>query len=772
MAAVLSPQTEGVRAALVYQAVALSDALKAALAEAGVQVVVELRADALDRAALDQAAPQVFVINLDPDLEDHLDELTEVLDGYSRPVIFNDAAASSGLAGWDQARWARHLGAKIKGEVDAHPPRPEGSVFIPPPERKLVQIAAPRSVAEPAAAPVSPPLAAPAVVATPVVKPPPAPAPAQVAAVAPPAPAPAVATDLSVDVDAMFGDLLGDAGPAPAASTQAPTVELPVVHLPRHDSGPTQSPSVLAEFDLGLDSQPQSTAVSETITGFDPGASMTDADAIWLEESQSEDSGFSGFGSFEQNFDAPLEGESMADFELPEVPPRAVEAELTDLDDLFRELAPEPAAVVPSKVAAVAAAPSVPDPAAARKPAELKAPPMDWSLEPLEGEGLAQAPVPTGRAQFSVGQDVASAVPVAPPAAAASPAAVAPVEASDQELDAFDFFFEPSAGAPAPVSDVTAVADKPRAPLNLADIPDFGFSLEALDDTADAPAPAPAPSGRVAAAVAAPQAVPPAVAPAPAAPVPAPAPAASAPVAGNELGAFDFNFDNFDDPPSGSRVSTQRHTEAAALADLEGLFADIEAPPVVSDVPNLDRVWILGASIGGPEAVRSFLTGLKKQVASAFILAQHMGSEFLDLMIAQLAKASPLPVKVAQAGDKLQNGSVLVAPVGKRLTVDAQGRVQLGEMSGDMPYSPSIDQIMFDMADRFGPRCSAVIFSGMASDAIEGAKYIASKGGRIWVQDPSTCVISSMIDGAQAAGVVSYVGTPEQLSEHLQAHLL
>ena len=74
---------------------------------------------------------------------------------------------------------------------------------------------------------------------------------------------------------------------------------------------------------------------------------------------------------------------------------------------------------------------------------------------------------------------------------------------------------------------------------------------------------------------------------------------------------------------------------------------------------------------------------------------------------------------------------------------------------------------MIDMADRFGQRCTGIIFSGMASDAIEGAKYLSSRGAKVWVQDPATCVISSMIDGAQAAGVVSFVGAPEQLADHV-----
>ena len=180
-----------------------------------------------------------------------------------------------------------------------------------------------------------------------------------------------------------------------------------------------------------------------------------------------------------------------------------------------------------------------------------------------------------------------------------------------------------------------------------------------------------------------------------------------------------------------------------------------------------DRVFVLGASIGGPEAVRSFLSKLKPKTPAAFVLAQHMGAEFLELMTSQLAKASALPVRLAKPGEKFSAGEIVVVPVNQRFVIDDSSHIQFAALPTESPYSPSIDQVMMDMADRFGSRCTGIIFSGMASDAIEGAKYLASRGAKVWVQDPATCVISSMIDGAQAAGVVSFVGAPEQLADHV-----
>jgi chemosensory pili system protein ChpB (putative protein-glutamate methylesterase) len=51
--------------------------------------------------------------------------------------VFNDAQVSSNLSGWDHARWARNLAAKIlrRPEIST-PPRPPGAESVPTPVQK------------------------------------------------------------------------------------------------------------------------------------------------------------------------------------------------------------------------------------------------------------------------------------------------------------------------------------------------------------------------------------------------------------------------------------------------------------------------------------------------------------------------------------------------------------------------------------------------------------------------------------------------------------
>ncbi|MBU6199380.1 MAG: chemotaxis protein CheB [Xanthomonadaceae bacterium] len=192
-------------------------------------------------------------------------------------------------------------------------------------------------------------------------------------------------------------------------------------------------------------------------------------------------------------------------------------------------------------------------------------------------------------------------------------------------------------------------------------------------------------------------------------------------------------------------------------------------PLKVGTGAGVARVVVLGASIGGPEAVRDFLGALPAGFPVLFVLAQHMGEEFLELMSAQLRKSIALTVRNPSHGERAAHGDVLIVPTTHRLQVDAEGVVTLAHLPEKMPYSPSIDQVLRDAADAFGDKAGAIIFSGMAHDAIEGSQYLKSKGGWIWAQDPDTCVISSMVDGAREAGVVEFLGAPKQLAEKMIA---
>lgn len=198
--------------------------------------------------------------------------------------------------------------------------------------------------------------------------------------------------------------------------------------------------------------------------------------------------------------------------------------------------------------------------------------------------------------------------------------------------------------------------------------------------------------------------------------------------------------------------------------------ADIVLDAEPERIPG-QRVWVLGASFGGPEALKRFLSALPERLPVALIIAQHIGSGFVEVLSAQLNRACTLPVAAARDGDEICDGRVLVAPVSVDLHIDSAGRIRFKPTETDSYYRPSIDEIMSVVAARYGSNAGGIVFSGMGHDGMEGCRAIAAVGGTVWAQDSASCAIDSMPNCAAETGCVTYRDSPEALAGALVARL-
>ena len=133
--------------------------------------------------------------------------------------------------------------------------------------------------------------------------------------------------------------------------------------------------------------------------------------------------------------------------------------------------------------------------------------------------------------------------------------------------------------------------------------------------------------------------------------------------------------------------------ESTLDRNYESLIAEL--PPVYVDkkAEIARNVWVLGASLGGPEMVKRFLEAVPAELPVAFVLAQHLGANFVALLAKQLDDSTPFHVMMAKDGHVLRHGEVIVAPVFERLTINPIGAVRLEPIDTPTTYSPSIDQV-------------------------------------------------------------------------------
>lgn len=215
-----------------------------------------------------------------------------------------------------------------------------------------------------------------------------------------------------------------------------------------------------------------------------------------------------------------------------------------------------------------------------------------------------------------------------------------------------------------------------------------------------------------------------------------------------------------------------------AISDLQERYQSninpISLPAIFNNLElgrPAEHIWVLGASLGGPDAVKEFLDALPAGLPVGFIYAQHIDSRFQDALVQTLGRHAGIEMIPYKEGQKINTGEVMLAPVEFEFDFDYEGRTVSKKNAWPGPYGPSVDQVILNVAKHYSLRARYILFSGMGNDGAEAVVQISQKPTTVWAQNSESCANSSMPDSAVATGHVSYVGTPRQLATQLVNYL-
>ena len=113
------------RVVLLARAGKAADHLAEAVRQAGAELLLAIDPANADEAALRALNPQAVLVALEPSIEPMLDKLEGLLSDPALTVIYDEADVAAHRAGWDAARWARHLSAKLRHDSNVLPPGTE-----------------------------------------------------------------------------------------------------------------------------------------------------------------------------------------------------------------------------------------------------------------------------------------------------------------------------------------------------------------------------------------------------------------------------------------------------------------------------------------------------------------------------------------------------------------------------------------------------------------------------------------------------------------------
>ncbi len=165
------------------------------------------------------------------------------------------------------------------------------------------------------------------------------------------------------------------------------------------------------------------------------------------------------------------------------------------------------------------------------------------------------------------------------------------------------------------------------------------------------------------------------------------------------------------------------------------------------------RIVVIACSTGGPKALGELVPALPAPLGAGTLIVQHMPPGFTGLLAQRLDKASPLTVKEAAGGEVVDPRTALIAPGGRHLRLAHDRTVELGDDARIGGVCPRADLTIEDAAQRYGRRTLLVVLTGMGKDGLTGAEAVRRAGGRVLVEDASTCTVYGMPRAVAEAGL-------------------
>jgi two-component system chemotaxis response regulator CheB len=170
-----------------------------------------------------------------------------------------------------------------------------------------------------------------------------------------------------------------------------------------------------------------------------------------------------------------------------------------------------------------------------------------------------------------------------------------------------------------------------------------------------------------------------------------------------------------------------------------------------------DPVIVIGASTGGPRALRQLLSDLPADLLAAVAVVQHMPVGFTGPLAQRLNESVALTVREAALGDHLARGLVLLAPADLHLSLKSEGRISLDKGPRRNHLRPAVDVTMESAAEHYNSAVIGVVLTGMGADGTAGAGSIKAVGGRVIAEHESTCVVYGMPRSVVEAGLADRV---------------
>ena len=149
----------------------------------------------------------------------------------------------------------------------------------------------------------------------------------------------------------------------------------------------------------------------------------------------------------------------------------------------------------------------------------------------------------------------------------------------------------------------------------------------------------------------------------------------------------------------------------------------------------------------------------------SYVVLRHIGSSARSQLVYILQRHSKLKVRVVKEGMPIEKNMIYILPPGFYMTLDSMG---FHLQKRTEVRNCAIDIFMESLAAEYKNKTFGIILSGSGNNGTKGIISIKKAGGKVLVQDPSTCLFEKMPESAIRSGYVDEIASPEQMPALIQ----
>lgn len=183
---------------------------------------------------------------------------------------------------------------------------------------------------------------------------------------------------------------------------------------------------------------------------------------------------------------------------------------------------------------------------------------------------------------------------------------------------------------------------------------------------------------------------------------------------------------------------------------------------------DLSNLILIGSSTGGPRALNIMINQMPKDMPAGVVIVQHMSKgPFIRSMVERRNEEAKVRVKLAENGEKIENGVVYVSDIAVHTEIIKRGNHLYIHYQDKAPVSghkPSVD-VLFESVAKMKPEIPvyAIVATGMGSDGAKGFKELKEMGAKTIVESEQTALIYGMPRKAKETGAADYEKNLEKI---------